>query len=68
MKFLTANGLIFITKTDGESQSSLNQRVIFLDKSLKEYKFNQISSKVLNDLDIKSKKDIAIKDLGCKYF
>lgn len=68
MKFLTENGLIFITKTDGETQSSLNQRVSFLNKNLKQYKFNQISSKVLNDLDLKSKKNIAIQDLGCKYF
>lgn len=68
MKYLTENGLIFITKTDGEIQRSLNQRVSFLNKNLKQYKFNQISPKVLNDLDLKSKKTIAINNLGCKYF
>ena len=36
--------------------------------NLKQYKFNQLSSRVLSDLDGKSKKNVAIKDLGCKYF
>ena len=68
MKYLTEKGIIFVTKIDGESQSLLNQRINYINENLKQYKFNQISSKVLNDLDLKSKKNVAIKTLGCKYF
>ena len=68
MKYLTEKGIIFVTKIDGESQSLLNQRINYINENLKQYKSNQISSKVLNDLDLKSKKNIAIKTLGCKYF
>ena len=68
MKYLTNNGLMIVTKNCGETQNSLNQRVKFILNDLKQYKFNQLSSRILNDLDGKSKRNVAIKDLECKYF
>jgi len=68
MKYLTNNGLMIVTKNCGETQNSLNERVNFISTNIKQYKFNQLSSRVLNDLDGKSKKNVAIKDLGCNYF
>ena len=59
---------MIVTKNCGETHNSLNQRVKFILNDLKQYKFNQFSLRILNDLDGKSKRNVAIKDLECKYF